>query len=68
MVAQTVNDRAIREFTKLVDAQIEDLKNIVAAGAMPDWEAYRATTGKIMGLRMALDLLDEAQKIADSSI
>ena len=48
---------------QLIEKQIEEATNTLAAGFVPDFAAYREVTGVIKGLRMALEEMAEADRI-----
>ncbi len=50
---------------KLIYEQIEQLKEHLSVGSATDHAAYMRVVGKIEGLRSALDLCDEAEKILE---
>ena len=54
-------EQLIAEFTKLVNERIESLKDSVSAGMLPNMEEYKRSTGHILGLREALDLIDRSK-------
>lgn len=68
MTTYTVNSRTIREFEKLVFKEIEAVKEVLVAGTLTDMSQYRQLTGKIVGLNAALELLGDAQKIAEEGM
>jgi len=49
----------------LIAAEIERLKENLAAGGLKSFEDYRHTSGQISGLRMSLDLMEEAEAICN---
>lgn len=53
-----------QDLTTLIADEIERLKEELSLGLLKTQEEYRAISGKILGLRSALDLMDEA----DSSV
>lgn len=59
MVA-TFNEALDQAARKRVDAAVEELKEQIAAGTMSEQE-YRRKAGEIAGLRLALELIDEAK-------
>lgn len=59
MVA-TFNEALDQAARKRVDAAVEELKEQIAAGTMSEQE-YRWKAGEIAGLRLALELIDEAK-------
>lgn len=60
----TQANRFAHELLKLVEEEIARLKDEVALGNM-SIEQYKSSTGKIEGLRTALELIDEAAAIVD---
>jgi hypothetical protein len=62
----TVGSRAIHEFRTLIQQEIEELKNTIAAGSLESFEQYKYMCGKIAALRSSLDAVSEAEKIAES--
>lgn len=50
---------------QLISDQIETLKNHLSTGSPQDYASYLRTVGQIEGLRSALDLCNEAEKILD---
>jgi hypothetical protein len=52
------------EFNELVAGEIERLKDEMSLGLLKNHEEYKSLSGKILGLRAALDLMEEA----DSSV
>lgn len=61
----TTGGRAVHEHARLVRDQIENLKEVLAAGTVSDWTQYKSICGRIAGLRESLDIMNEAIKIAD---
>jgi hypothetical protein len=60
---QTYRSFYEHELTKLLTGRIEEQRNIVAAGHLPDHAAYKEATGVIKGLQMALEDMMEADRI-----
>ena len=54
-------EQLIAEFTKLVEERIESLKDSVSAGMLPNMEEYKRSTGQILGLKEALDLINQSK-------
>lgn len=50
---------------KLIYEKVEELKEHLSLGAAMDHGAYLRMVGKIEGLRSALDVCDEAEKILE---
>ena len=59
---QTFNDRLELEFKKLIEQEIEEIKEWMANGTIMGWEHYKYVTGKIAGFNRALEVLEEAHK------
>ena len=53
------------ELLRLVDIEIERLKENMSLGLIKDHEEYRFQAGKIAGLRLAIDYMAEANAISD---
>lgn len=67
-MALTYSAAVIKEHASLIEQNIEELKaNLTNRQAVPDYPAYCSLTGKIEGLRLALDLCDEAVKRLNES-
>ena len=65
-MALTYSAAVISEHAKLIEANIGELTaNLTNRQAVPDHNAYSFMVGKIEGLRMALELCDEATIICD---
>ncbi len=63
---QTYSTFYQHELTKLIVAEVERRKDqLVTASATFDFPAYRHHVGIIEGLRIALELCDEAERIAN---
>lgn len=60
---QTYRSFYEHELSKLIARRIEEQKEIVAAGYLADYAAYREAVGAIKGLQMALDDMAEADRI-----
>jgi len=54
-------EQLIAEFTKLVTERTDSLKDSVSTGMLPNMEEYKRLTGHLLGLREALDLIDQAK-------
>jgi hypothetical protein len=59
---QTFNDRLQLEFAKLIEQEIEEIKEWMSLGTVMNWEQYKYMTGKIAGFNRALEVLEEAHK------
>lgn len=53
-------ERLAVELRKLIDQNIEALKDSVSAGLLADMQDYKKLTGQIEGMRMTLTLLEMA--------
>jgi len=63
---QTYSTFYQHELVKLIAAEVERRKDqLVTASATFDFPAYRHHVGIIEGLRIALELCDEAERIAN---
>ena len=58
-MAGTYNEALAQAARKRIEAAVEEIKEQIAAGTAPDTE-YRRKAGEIAGLRLALDLIDQA--------
>jgi hypothetical protein len=52
------------ELKSLIEEEVENLKEKLAAGLIQSDE-YKHYTGRIAGLRAALDLMDEAERVCN---
>lgn len=52
-----------RELEKLIAIEIERLLEPMANGFLESYEEYKSLAGKIAGLRAAIDLIAEADRI-----
>ena len=53
----------IQELEQLIEGEIDRLKDDMSAGLLKTHEEYKSLTGKISGLRAALEYMDEASSI-----
>jgi len=60
---QTFSDRIELEFNKLIDREIEEVKEVMAHGSLMSWDQYKYMSGKVAGFNRTLEILDEARKI-----
>ena len=60
---QTFNDRLELEFAKLIEQEINEIKDVMAFGSLMSWEQYKYLSGKIAGFNRALEVLEEAHKL-----
>lgn len=65
MTVMTSADKYKHELEKLLLDEVERLKDTVALGFLDDYPQYKQMTGKIAGLRAALDFLLEAESICN---
>jgi hypothetical protein len=61
----TFNNLLIREFSKLIANRIAALSDDLAAGRLETMDQYKSITGRIAGLREAIELIDEANSICE---
>lgn len=54
-----------KKIDQLISEQIEMLKDNLSLGSSNDYSDYMKVVGKIEGLRSALDLCEEAEKIVE---
>ena len=54
-----------RELRNLIDIEIERLKENMSLGLISNHEEYRTVTGKIAGLRLAIEYMAEADAICN---
>lgn len=62
---QTFDTKLGDTFANLVYEAINSLSENVASGKLTSIEDYKQQTGRIMGLREALELLDEAYSVVN---
>ena len=48
------------ELKKLIEEEIDRLKDEMSGGLLKTYEDYKAVTGKIAGLRQSIDYMEEA--------
>lgn len=53
------------ELAKLIEAEIEILKQNLSSGSSQSFEEYKYQVGRIAGLRAAIDLMSDAEKICN---
>jgi hypothetical protein len=53
------------ELLRLIEIEIERLKNDMSLGLIADHNEYRFVAGKIAGLRLAIDYMAEAEAICN---
>ena len=60
----TFNTRFEKELLKLLEKEIEERKDQLSTGlATVDFETYRHQVGIIKGIRLAIELCEEAMKL-----
>ena len=52
-------------FLQKVKDRYEDVRDNLATGSANDYSEYKRLVGMIQGLRIALDIMDEAHEIAN---
>lgn len=57
---QTINHLFQRELVRLIEEEVERLKDMLSMGNVGAFDEYRLVVGKIAGLRTALDYMAEA--------
>ena len=65
MVAFTRTHMFEHELRRLIDVEIERLKENMSLGLISDHEEYRSNAGKIAGLRLAIEYMAEADAICN---
>lgn len=58
----TTADRFRYELEKSIQEEIERMKENLSLGFLDDYAQYKNISGKISGLRTALDLINEAER------
>jgi hypothetical protein len=53
------------ELERLIEIEVERMKDNLALGFLEDFNEYRFVAGKVAGLRTAIDLMAEASAICD---
>ena len=53
------------ELRRLIDVEIDRLKENMSLGLISDHEEYRSNAGKIAGLRLAIEYMAEADAICN---
>jgi len=61
----TKNGYLKKKIEQLIFEQISELSQHVALGSAQDYASYMRVVGKIDGLRLALDLCNEAEKLVE---
>lgn len=65
MSAQTYATFYEHELKKLIEIEIETMKQNMSFGTVSSFEDYRHACGKVAGLRLAIELMAEAEKICN---
>lgn len=60
MGTYTVSQLFERELRRLIEVEIERLKENLSYGSLEDFNEYRYISGKIAGLRTAIEYMDDA--------
>ena len=60
MGTYTVSQLFERELRRLIEVEIERLKENLSYGSLEDFNEYRYISGKIAGLRTAVEYMDDA--------
>lgn len=66
MAIFTSADKFKAEVENLIAIEVDRLKETMAVGFVEDYPQYKNVAGKIAGLRTALDLLNDAEKICNN--
>jgi hypothetical protein len=53
------------ELERLIEIEVERMKDSIALGFLDNFSEYKFNAGKIAGLRAAMDLMAEASAICD---
>lgn len=61
----TFNNLLVREFNRLISTRVAALSDDLTAGRLETIEQYKAITGRIAGLREAVELIEEANSICE---
>lgn len=61
----TTADKYRYELEKLLIEEVERLKDGLSLGFLDNYEQYKHMTGRIAGLRAAIDFLKEAESICN---
>ena len=57
-----MSNEIIEKHEKLCNERIEEMKDFLGDGECPDWDEYKKVTGKIFGVRMSLDIMNDIVK------
>ena len=68
MAVLTQHHLFVKELDALLNAEIERLKDELSAGLLESYEDYQKVCGKIGGLRLSLDYMDEADSIVSKRL
>lgn len=61
----TTADKFKFELERLLNDEVERLKDTISLGFLDNYDQYRNLTGKIAGLRAAIDFLAEAESLCN---
>jgi hypothetical protein len=61
----TYQTKVVQVFERLLDEEIEHLKEALSSGSINSLDGYTKVAGKIAGLRSAKELIEEAVAICD---
>jgi hypothetical protein len=56
------------ELIKLIEDEMDRVKEETSLGLLKTYEEYKSATGKIQGLRAALDMIDQARSITNQKL
>lgn len=62
---QTTTHKAHMIFLQKVKERYEDVRDNLASGSAPDYPEYKRLVGIVQGLKMALDMMEDAHEIAN---
>lgn len=65
MVAYTRTHMFEHELKRLIEIEIERLKDNMSQGLIAEYEEYRHVAGRIAGLRLAIEYMAEADAICN---
>ncbi len=63
--ASTASTAFERHLARLIEENIETLREEIAAGQLETMERYKFTSGRIAGLRLAMDHFSEANRLVN---
>lgn len=65
MSALTQSSFYQHELRKLIEVEIEVVKQNMSNGHLPSYEEYKYQVGRVAGMRAAIDLMLEAERICE---